>query len=1282
MQNKNIFYIKILLSLILLLNFSFNGYSQTKVELNIFLPLSNGDTGRDINDVNEMMTKINEKFSSTSSPIEFDYCINEIDDVRLLDDPSLYWDGIVGHAVSDPQKINLLISHPDDGGVNPLEGPGGATGKCNGLGGHIGYFKAFNIHDIAEDNIEGWTFRNTFSHEVAHCLGLQHTFGRSQGTASCRIEYNTRNDDEVDFFLQTLPDDGYDDTAPDWNIRGGDSNFEFIDIYGNQIKITNPYMIGDCGGAWSTSTGNTCGDGGSPLLFELCHCGCDFSINPNPDLIKYKKFNFFLEDFISGVSVITPILDWATDINPNSTVDQDFGYREDNMMSYSDCVLRGFTDQQGAKMKTYATNYSGSTQSCCNENSDLTIYLDINPNLSYWFGTSAASEVTTDYATSETRPNGVSYMEFSGMTITVINGDGPNNNLIINENSGFNNCTINMPRGSSIIQEGGHLYIENTTIQSCSGFWEGIVTEFDRLLYIVSSTLTSAVNCVSIVENSRIQIVDGTFTNSTRGILIFDEFLNYGFRGNQFSNLAVGLINASPIFFYPTNNAGQMIVGPDSRSIENLTTFTNCHTAIINDNDMLRLAGIDIDQSAAIGISIEDNSFSGMAFVQLQHITISNSEDAMDIIPTLDRFSFYSSQISHCQDGFIVNGGPTFMLSDVDFDHVVDPFEFVAPSPNYAPNDIHRLSNCDFSNCSGDQIVRITGANNMIVSLNSVTNILQDNSLAFDLDLTRNMAFRWNTNVELSNTNQTGIFSNGGNINTYRANNINGNSGGTGLHLDGDNQSFLCNNEISNTDIGLELEGTASLRVISNGFNDTDDGINITGSPIGDQVHHENCWNNSDAECDAALRVDSEFFYNPDEPCYIADNQVPGLWFMQPGPNDADPPSPGSAGCNMDPNVIVEDEDELVEEDCCPNGCYGPPCCTMHDLPTCADLVEYFSGGASNSLNKGQQWSLYQEISQWWAAFTSAIGMPGLPIPPELVNCWQDITPNGNDNSEGGSETEENSSSTTISNTTVSTIVAQGQLIHQLESAQSYASAENEQLNNLNTEITLLTEQLDQLDIRENESEIVVLKGRLQTKFQNIKELKAIKAIESSSVSTTIVEEVNVLPEPFDFVTHQNNIISVQAKLLSTNLPDITESDHSDIIAAANSCAYEVGQAAYTARSLYYKLGGPHPSEYNDEILCQAVDARSNRNIANELDVTIHPNPTMNKVIINFAKVVHGIRLQITNLQGTIIDEYNIKDNTNSFEVDLSNYTEGMYIFNLKEKDLPPIIKKVAKVTN
>ncbi len=122
------------------------------------------------------------------------------------------------------------------------------------------------------------------------------------------------------------------------------------------------------------------------------------------------------------------------------------------------------------------------------------------------------------------------------------------------------------------------------------------------------------------------------------------------------------------------------------------------------------------------------------------------------------------------------------MLEEVDFTSVNNPVEVIASNINYTHGNIHRLSGCDFDNCSGIELVELNRINNMIVSLNTITNTTQDNTIGFFLSSCESMAFRYNQNIQLSGDNQGGLLSVSGDRNSYRSNTIQG-SGENGFQL-------------------------------------------------------------------------------------------------------------------------------------------------------------------------------------------------------------------------------------------------------------------------------------------------------------------------------------------------------------------------------------------------------------------------------------------------------------------------------------------------------------------
>ena len=67
--------------------------------------------------------------------------------------------------------------------------------------------------------------------------------------------------------------------------------------------------------------------------------------------------------------------------------------------------------------------------------------------------------------------------------------------------------------------------------------------------------------------------------------------------------------------------------------------------------------------------------------------------------------------------------------------------------------------------------------------------------------------------------------------------------------------------------------------------------------------------------------------------------------------------------------------------------------------------------------------------------------------------------------------------------------------------------------------------------------------------------------------------------------------------------------------------------------------------------------------------IDVFPNPTSNYITIRFHENFQEVNYSIINLSGKIIDQKNIKSNT-IINIDLSNYSRGIYFVNLYDKSL------------
>jgi bilirubin oxidase len=96
--------------------------------------------------------------------------------------------------------------------------------------------------------------------------------------------------------------------------------------------------------------------------------------------------------------------------------------------------------------------------------------------------------------------------------------------------------------------------------------------------------------------------------------------------------------------------------------------------------------------------------------------------------------------------------------------------------------------------------------------------------------------------------------------------------------------------------------------------------------------------------------------------------------------------------------------------------------------------------------------------------------------------------------------------------------------------------------------------------------------------------------------------------------------------------------------------------------------------------LVQTPDVGLNENIRNSPEASIFPNPTANKLKIQFKNSdVSSLKLKVTNSLGQLVyKKERIRIDSNEFEIDFSNYNEGIYFIHLFTNQ-GLVVKKIIK---
>jgi len=140
-------------------------------------------------------------------------------------------------------------------------------------------------------------------------------------------------------------------------------------------------------------------------------------------------------------------------------------------------------------------------------------------------------------------------------------------------------------------------------------------------------------------------------------------------------------------------------------------------------------------------------------------------------------------------------------------------------------------------------------------------------------------------------------------------------------------------------------------------------------------------------------------------------------------------------------------------------------------------------------------------------------------------------------------------------------------------------------------------------------------------------------------------------------------------------------STNGGIITIAYSCPREIGPDVYRARGYYYKVGGPHPQNYDDASLCTSLSLRSSKQEDSEEYFSAYPNPFSDEITIvnNYDSKIKSIT--IMDIMSNQVSDYdNHSVSKNSHMINMTSLPSGIYVITLTYEDNKMSSQRIIKV--
>jgi hypothetical protein len=139
---------------------------------------------------------------------------------------------------------------------------------------------------------------------------------------------------------------------------------------------------------------------------------------------------------------------------------------------------------------------------------------------------------------------------------------------------------------------------------------------------------------------------------------------------------------------------------------------------------------------------------------------------------------------------------------------------------------------------------------------------------------------------------------------------------------------------------------------------------------------------------------------------------------------------------------------------------------------------------------------------------------------------------------------------------------------------------------------------------------------------------------------------------------------------------DVTPMVQQMISGNNNGFLLRLTNETYYAQMFFASGDNPHSNKHPQLQVCYSLAATVN-DISDAGDLTVFPNPTEGKITVNSTKVKIQ-NVEVHTMLGELLDVYSNDHRQNTIQIDISDFSKGIYFLNIKTQD-GIVVKKIVK---
>ena len=780
---------------------------------------------------------------------------------------------------------------------------------------------------------------------------------------------------------------------------------------------------------------------------------------------------------------------------------------------------------------------------------------------------------------------------------------------------------VKMAHGARIVVSSGRTFtIDNANFSPCANkLWNKIEVRPGAKLIITNSTITGGDVSIDAGFLSTISMDGVDFIDNRTGIWAHDGPVRVlAFNNNSFSiptaldlTAAIKLDDVLNVDFVGTGNSiSQYNKGVSSEN----SNFTLSGFNIFETNTAIEAEGTEGAKNMLIENNIITNGSTGIASVEM-NATIRNN-----IISEVDQ-GFFGRRRGRA---YFNENSISANYQAIGADHIYHlqvTNNSLLESTNLfnSPNNVNTIradsDGVTFVRVENNQKIKSSnGADNTIWIRNAGAFRARNNTVQNDFEEGDgiNMTAVNNISLYCNGITGTGVSSRGifnadsrGSI-ICNQTNLNG----TGVEFSGfpGNVAFKGNNMLGNPNTGLLINGG--------------------GTAIGQQIHHGNTWNGSDATHAGNNFFDSRFTVHTNQPPFHPPLNVPQ----------------GSGSDWFD--VIEDDYFECADPDCgggIPD-LPEPPVVVWDCEEEYTQLEMSIADGSLNDFEtrEGVWWNAQKQLLR--KIRIPCVGEP--PVMPPEVEVFD--------------EAHEESDLGKLLNVQIG-----------IEKLGLFDSPEWQQMNateqSLNNEVDNWKNISNQLD-NENltmaernallDQQTIVLDNIQQLQNQLTAARQSYKGLVYQTAAQLLSQNNAINPTSLQ-AQNENTVNTIYLQTLAVDNEDFTEAQLTNLYAVASQCPQDGGHGVHRARALYAYT---HPEVYFDDDGCESSGENLRR--SGKIDVpslAVAPNPTDGLVMIGFDNMDFEATIFVTNLIGQTLVESKKEENQSNVSLDCASLKPGIY---------------------